>query len=397
MLFRFEIKKIFSKRIVLLAIVLFVLLDIVKIGLLHQETIGQDTLFQAKQKILEEIRGPITKETLSFVINRQRELDALVQNASYSTQYDPDTYSGYQYGDSMLFNEFYEAMDYAYHYTQNLQKKMEKASENLELFPSGSYEARVSEKILEAYGERVITNFYDTVGYEQYIGYDFSSLCVLLLLLLVISPLFAEEAEVQMDRLLLSSPKGRYSVARAKAAVAFFMAVVVPLLFCLVDFICFSLLFSLEGGTNPLYSLKYFRDTPFDGSIFQYLLLSLLLKILGSVFFSALYLFLSSRFSHSLPSFLCSGSVLLLSIIGNDFADTPLWNMVNPILLFANDEAFSSFRQADFFGRPVSALGFQLFCLLTVSIFLGWLAVKRNRNRNRIRAACRRKQYENIL
>lgn len=374
-LFKYEIKKVFSKRLVWIILGVFLLLDIAKIGMVYHEIIGSDTLYDGRKTLKNEIKGAITNDKLSFVIEKKRELDALVADQAYRTDYDSSTYSGYQYGDHFIFDEVYDELDYAYHYPDLLQKVKTKAEENLTLYPSNSYEAKMSQKILDVYKDRKILNYYDTMGFEAYFSYDFSTLLVLLFLLLALTPIFAEESEIKMDLLILSTPNGRKPITRAKLAASAAIALGSALLFLLLDLAMFFAFFSLEGGGNPLYSLQSFAYTAFNGSIIQFALLSICLKLIGSIFFGLIYLLLSSLFKTVLPALIGGGSILALIIVGNDFISFDWLRQISPLSLFTNRTLFQTFAQIDCFHNPVGSIYLLLgavtvLCVIMLSLIL---------------------------
>lgn len=358
-LFSYEIKKVFSKRLIWVILGFFLLLDIVKIGMLYNDTVVKDELSNGRQAVIDEIKGPITNEKISFVIGKKRELDELVGNRTYKTEYDSSTYTGYQFGDSIVFGKIYDDLDYAYHYTESLNRIKTKAEENLTIYPKNSYEAARSQKILDIYGEREIKSYYDTTGYEAYFSYDFSVLLILLFLLVSITPVFSEEREIEMNLLISSSPNGKRTTAKAKLLSVTAIALGVTLLFLLLDFLLFFFLFNLEGGNNPLYSLKSFAYTPLNISILQYAVLSSLLKLLGSLFFSLLYAFFSSACKSVLISIAEAVVTLLLLVSFNDFVSIDLFKYLSPVSLFTNRIMFQSYTSLNFFGIPVDGV-----CLL---------------------------------
>ena len=289
----YEFKKVFFRKLVLVIMAIFVMIDIFKIGLIYQNNFGNEVMmYNAKRTVTDQIKGEITNEKLSFVIQKKHKLDKIIQSEVFSTEYNPNTYSGYQYGDWNIFTEIYDSLDYAYHYPNLLQNIMNKATENISLYPSDSYEAMLSQKILNTYQNRRISFYYDTAGYEQYFKYDFSSLLVILLLLLILSPIFAEESELKMNLLILSSPKGKSSLIKSKLSVAVIISAIISLTFSFLDFILFFFIFRLEGANNPLYSIKSFAYTSFCGTIWQYMAISTLMKLFGSVFFAMLFIYL---------------------------------------------------------------------------------------------------------
>lgn len=371
-LFSYEIKKVFSKRLIWVFLGSFLLLDIVKIGMLYNDTIVKDTLSDGRQAVIDEIKGPITNEKISFVIDKKRELDDLVENRIYKTEYDSSTYTGYQFGDSIVFDKIYDDLDYAYHYTESLNKIKTKAEENLTIYPKDSYEAAMSQKILDIYGEREIKNYYDTTGYEAYFSYDFSALLILLFLLVSITPIFSEEREVRMNLLILSSPNGKRSTTKAKLLSVATITFGVAILFILLDFLLFFFLFNLEGGSNPLYSLTSFAYTPLNVSILQYVFISSFLKLIGSLFFGLLYALFSSAFKSVLSSMVGAGGMLLLLVFCNDFVSIDSFKCLSPISLFVNRILFQSYTSLNFFRIPVDC---SCLLLLFTAVLIGVMFV----------------------
>lgn len=371
-LFSYEIKKVFSKRLIWVFLGSFLLLDIVKIGMLYNDTIVKDTLSDGRQAVIDEIKGPIMNEKISFVIDKKRELDDLVENRTYKTEYDSSTYTGYQFGDSIVFDKIYDDLDYAYHYTESLNKIKTKAEENLTIYPKDSYEAAMSQKILDIYGEREIKNYYDTTGYEAYFSYDFSALLILLFLLVSITPIFSEEREVRMNLLILSSPNGKRSTTKAKLLAVATITFGVAILFILLDFLLFFFLFNLEGGSNPLYSLTSFAYTPLNVSILQYVFISSFLKLIGSLFFGLLYALFSSAFKSVLSSMVGAGGMLLLLVFCNDFVSLDSFKCLSPISLLVNRTLFQSYTSLNFF--RISVDGSYLLLLFT-AVLVGFMFV----------------------
>lgn len=370
LLFSYEIKKVFSKKLIWIILMLFLLLDIVKVGMLYQNTIGSDTLANGRQAVINEIKGPITSENLSFVIEKKRELDAMVAERTYQTNYDSSTYTGYQFGDSIVFSEIYDELNFAYHYPNLLQKIKTKAEENLTLYPNNSYETKRAQKILDTYSDRKIVNYYDATGYDAYFSYDFSTLLILLFLLFALTPIFAEESEVKMDLLILSTPNSRKPITKAKLSAAVTITLGSTLLFLLLDLLLFFTLFPLEGGENPLYSLQSFAYTTFNGSIIQYAILSISLKLIGSIFFSLLYLLFSSIFTTVLPALIGSGSVLFLLIFGNDFISVSWLRQISPLALFTNRTLFQAFAQINCFQNPIDSIYLLLGVVIVLSVIM---------------------------
>lgn len=352
-LFVYELKKIFSKKVVIVLMVAFLILDIMKIYMLYFETIKIDTLYEGRNKIICEIRGPITEEKLSFIVEKKRELEELVSSRAYSTEYNPSTYSGYEFGDYIIFRDVYDDLDYAYHYSDFLEQIRLKANENMELFPNNSPEFKSAKKISEIYKDREILDYYDFTGYESYLFYDFSSLLVLLLILFSITPVFAEEIELKMDYLILSSYQGRYKTRKVKLLVSIFVSTLITIVFNFLDYITFYCTIGFDGGSNPLYSLQSFAYTPFNGTIIQYVFLSICCEITGSILFCLIFLLFSSITKKALTSMVCGIGILVLFVLWNDFGSTDWLRMLTPIKLLNCHEIYQKLYVVEFFDLTI--------------------------------------------
>lgn len=332
-IFFFELKKCFTKRSVIIVFVLFLALNGFKIVSLNEKS--EDFFGYAEGKLLlkEEVSGEITYEKLAYVIEKKSELEKLVNERSYSTEFDENTYTGYQYGDYGIFKEVYEDLDYAYHYSEKLEDVLIKAKNNLLLYPENSSEYRFNERVIKLYSGRKITSYYNTEGYEKYFSYDFSVLLLLLLLVFAVSPVFSHEDETGMSTLLVSSPNGNRQTARAKLLSTLSFASVVSVAFAGFDFLCFAAVFGLKGLNNPLYSVKSFVYTPLNITIGQYILISALLKIAGSVLFCLGFLLFSKAVKKSAISILFAMGFTVLNALLNDFAFEGL-KLFLPVSLF---------------------------------------------------------------
>lgn len=332
-IFSFELKKYFTKRSVIIVFVLFLALNGFKIISLNEKSGDFSGYAEGKLRLKEEVSGEITYEKLSYVIEKKSELEKLVNERSYSTEFDKNTYTGYQYGDYGIFKEVYEDLDYAYHYSEKLEEILTKAKNNLSLYPENSSEYRFNARVIKLYSGRKITSYYNTEGYEKYFSYDFSALLLLLLLVFAVSPVFSHETETGMSTLLLSSPNGKTKTARAKLFSALAFSAVVSAVFAVFDFLCFAAVFGLKGLNNPLYSVKSFEYTPLNVTIGQYILISALLKISGSMLFCLVFLLFSKAFKKSAVSMLFAMGFAVLNAVLNDFAFEEL-KLFLPVSLF---------------------------------------------------------------
>ena len=93
--------------------------------------------------------GEITEEKISLLKKESDELAAEVADGLYSTEYDPNRYTGYIFGDNVLLNnEIKPKMSYCILYPNTSNKIALTAYENIDFYKSlgCDFEARKNEK-----------------------------------------------------------------------------------------------------------------------------------------------------------------------------------------------------------------------------------------------------------
>ena len=300
-----ESRKTICRRYVLLALTLFLLLDILKIGMDYsagkiREVAGNTPEMQAGfAKIYEKCKGPITEETAGFLASEYKRLCAEKADGTYSREYGAGKYSGYVFGDWYLMDRyFYKPFAYMVRYPQRMDEILVKVRENLDFYTSvgNSSEAAKSRYILSHYTGRHIDEFALTDGWESLLSFDFSDLLILLLLILGVAAGFTRETETGMELLLRSSRRGRWPMLLSKCGAAVLFAVLLTAAFSAVNFITYGVLCGFEGSGLPLYALESYQNTPYDGTIASFYLLCSTLKAVGFAL-CALWLLLLSVLS----------------------------------------------------------------------------------------------------
>lgn len=308
-LFYLEARKGILRRSVLIALILFMCLDILKIGLDYRsgairEVIGNTEGMQAGfAEIYNKAKGPITSETAEFLVNEYQRLSQAVADGTYSRKRQEGTYSGYVYGDYYLLGSyFYPQMSYCVQYTTRMTERLEQESKNLKFYQSvgNKFMTAKSAYILQHYADRSISSFYLMDSWESLLKYDFSDLLILLLLILGVAANFTRERETGMTMLLSSSKHGGWPMLASKCGTAVFYAIGLTLVFSLLNLMTYGVLFGFQGLDCPLYAIEAYQDSPFGGTVGQFYLLSCEMKALGFSVFSLLLLLLSACFQRTL-------------------------------------------------------------------------------------------------
>lgn len=329
-----EARKGILRKSVLIALILFLCLDILKIGLDYRsgairEVIGNTEGMQAGfAEVYDKTKGPITSETAEFLVNEYQRLSQAVADGTYSRNLQEGTYSGYIYGDYYLFcSYFYPQMSYCVQYSSRMAERLEQEADNLKFYQSMGNKsmAAKSDYILRHYANRSITSFYLMDSWESLLKYNFSDLLILLLLILGVASSFTREKETGMTMLLSSCKRGGWPMLASKCATAVFYAIGLTLVFSLLNLMTYGVLFGFQGLDCPLYAIETYQDTPFSGTVGQFYLLSCVMKVLGFSALSLLLLLLSACFRRTLyPCIFGVGVSVVVSYLSG-WAASPVW------------------------------------------------------------------------
>lgn len=345
---RYELKKIWGRRIFLLAFVIFVILDSAKIMYDSYKYHPKNIYNIRRSELYDMVEGEWNSETIDYVVSTYKNASKIVSSGSYSTEPDqPGTFTGYIFGDYGLFGEVFDKMDYMYNYHSEMESTLKKAVENVELYEKlgNEYSAAENRKILEMYSDRSVSAFYDTDGAFALFSYDIASVMIMMLMILSLAPVFTCEKETEMQLLLRTSVNGGKRLIIAKIVASLLTALVITVVFSAVDIVTFTTAYGIKCYKLPLYAIKQFSNTPLSCSIGAYFSIDFLYKISGILIMSLIYLILSSVSPDEIISFCSCFAVTILFILMD--------GAYNPIRLMTSRELFIEFDTINILGIPV--------------------------------------------
>lgn len=344
---KFELKKIWHRRIYIIAFILFIILDAAKIITSNTHRYI-DSYTKARSELYDQVEGAWDMENIDYVVEKYRNASEIVSTGRYSTEPDqPGTVTGYIFGDFGLFSELYEKMDYMYNYSSSMKGTLQKAQDNTGFYKgkNNEYKMRESKKILAMYSGRNISEFYDTDGAFALISYDLSSVMIMLLMILALSPIVTCEKETEMQLLLKTSVKGGKPLITAKIIAAAITATVITAVITIVDIAAFTGAYGIKCFGIPMYSIAEFRNTPLSCTIGMYLLIDFVYKLLGMILMSLVFIIISAVSTDDIISFCgCFAVTLLMIFTGGKWS---------PISLMTSREMFKGFDAVNISGCPI--------------------------------------------
>lgn len=149
-------------------------------------------------------------------------------------------------------------------------------------------------------------------GWDGLLSHDSLDLLFVLLLLLLITPVFCQEYESGMNELVTTEPKGSKHQALHKIVLVVLAACALCLLNSGMRFLFYDLKYGLPHGDYPLQSLSYFATSARKATLIGAFLKISFGKLLGSLSFAMLILFVSACVrKYALTLFVSTAAILL--------------------------------------------------------------------------------------
>lgn len=385
----FELKKIFSARLLLIGIVLLMAVNIFKIAdMYHSSELCDPDFSQFNDiyyRIYNGVKGDIDDEKLRTI---QANYEYAAAAASGAQKIDPDrSYSGNAVLDMNILMRINDDITYLSSYEEKNAAMISMAEENIAFYDKygNEYYASVNRQIAGLYSDRSIDKYYDTRYTEMFIGYDLSTLFVLILVIAGLSPVFASEKSTEMRLMNNAMQKGGARLVFAKAAAAAVFSLVITLLFFAADLVAFLAFFPIdtESFALPLYALQTMSDTAFSGSILSFLMYTLLCRYIAVLTAAFVTLAVSSLLKEQSVVFCVSAALVAAMVLFCGYAPVYLEKIAlfDPMKLLALRVLTNSCTFLKLFGRPVLAAkvcAFSSVVFIAVLLFVVCLA---NKNR----------------
>lgn len=393
-LIQYECFKLFCKRSTLVILLVFSVINLIKI---HSEYKSYSYLSDGTDsrswnstywELYKEYSGEITEEKIESLLAVYEPLvNATADMTANTALNNPDTLTGNQYSDRNLLTKYYvNPMRYFYGYQAFAKEIARKAMENVNLYQSlgNTYEVRKNSVIYNLYTNRSITTFSYGEMYNYYLNYDFSTMLIFLICLYGLVGTFVSEKETQMDILLLTNRNGGRKTTAAKLIAVTLFVTGISLWFSVLDFAGFCASFhSMAGGNLPVYAISNFSAASVNISLFQYAILSAIIRAIGFWSIGMLLLLVSMFWRNALIPFVLDFAICLILIISgasSAYTSNLLLKSLNPYSLLTNRILFGKTELLNVFGYPVlsyaAAIAFSVAAGIFVAAAIFFLSAK---------------------
>ncbi len=375
---RFEFKKLFIKKSLLIITAFLCIFNIISIVRHNNLYGGGNTAMQnASYTVYSVYKGTLTEEKLAEIARLREQADKILSpfgTGSFSTEYDPEKYySGYAYGDAGIFYELSEEVNRLTSYSQSISELSAQAEEQLKNHRINEYFQKINKNIARLYGGRELTTLTHNKGMGDFLDYKFSSVLCIILLITGTVLIFTSDKDTGADIYLNSSVNGRGKTAAAKLAAAWFYTFLITLLFFAVDLITYTVMLRIDGFEQPLYSLTDYFSTPYTMAIWQFILLYFLLQLLGFLCIASLTalvtVIMKKPILSVIGSFACFIAMLLLKTYC--LSQSNRWiNLFNPLVPVTAPKYIKRYDVIKVFSEPIPFFDTALICVIVLTALL---------------------------
>jgi len=242
-------------------------------------------------------------------------------------------------------------------------------------------------------------------GVENILNNNISDILILFTIFAAAIFIFTKDKEIGIINLLYSYPKGRSRLCLNKIGALFFITVILNLLFMAVLTIISISTYGLGDLSRPIQSVNGYLECNFNFSVGEYLVVSLIFKILGSFLWSilfALICILSSNNAqiYGVSALISVTEVLLYNNISR-ISNFGLLHDFNLVSFIKPDNIFFTYRNLNIFGYPVNALLIisAVWLILTVALLISVNVIYaggKNQEYKRIRISIRKHSSEKV-
>lgn len=363
-LLKFELYKIFTRKNIYIALLLFLIIY----GVYVSSNIGRPEGYESYRQWT----GPVTGEKVKAALEGIDEINSkynikdgiLPGNIAISPE-DVTRMSVY----SMVLDAEYRVKTRDW----NLEV-IKKDIEAMEQKGTKGYEYSVRKMEYNMIQNTMEPGIYFISGVSQAVDYtgSFGFIFMAAMVLLGLSPVFSEEYSTNMDALILSSKNGRNKTAGAKILSSVVYIAASALFFSGVVMLVNMYLYGSTGWDAPLQNMFKYLMSPYSLDIGQYYVIQFLFHTAGLVSFGFLVLLISSASKSSLVTIFAGGIIYIVPLVANSLlSGGPGWLLELAKFGFSEfakvENIFRWFKAYDIFGFPILYPAAAVFVMIALS------------------------------
>lgn len=300
---KYELTKILKNKIVIAFIILFFVLDIF---IIINTNLTQINMMRYEQyanfnELYKEIKGKITTKSVNRLYEAEKEFDV--------------------YGDIPTMTLAVAKDNYDYRNRASEVVKM--ARRNYNIYENNKKAKLTNKYIANKFENRSINSYYRTDGIDEYLKYDYSTIMVVMLLVIITSILFVNDRKIGMDKVINTTIYGNNKLALAKINTIICLSIILSIMYRGIESIVFFILYRYDGLLMPMYSVTEYTNSFFGGTILSAFMIDIIMKTIGCIMIgliiSACVLFINNTACAYVISILISTIVKLPVLLFDNY------------------------------------------------------------------------------
>lgn len=334
MLFLYELKKLYKNKVFISLLILFSLLNILCIYDTCKDYISDD-VYQTELSLTDKFEGTLTKEKVDTISENYIRLSDIINSNSYSTEYDNSTYTGYQMMDYNVFSKLNNEIYRIYNLKETTKETLDSINSSADFFKNCNNINQYNkyQKLANSITDRNITEIHNYTGVNEYINYNLSILFILVITIFI--SVFEFSSDKEMIDIIYTSSNSKKNIFKVKIASLLFNITIITIIFSILDLLTFKILIGNRGIFSPLFYLEQFSTTFFNGSIFSFAIINIIVKIICLIVISLFACCITIIIKKSNYS-------MIVSILALAFLLSTSNNIYNPLnLIYINQDFIS--------------------------------------------------------
>lgn len=360
-LLKYELKKLFGRRGLIVSVLLLLVLNAVIIGVSYKTTefnIKNDELYEIYQLYLSD------RET--FDANYNKFLEDRANGAELTAEF------GYY---ARVKNDVKNIIEHP-----NTLKKISISSERLMHesvkagYNEGDYIYDFQNKTREMYAnaaEKVRLPLTPISGWDKYFDYTIVNYILFAAVFLVICTVYVPERIGAIYPLIRTAKKGRVQLSLAKLGAVIISTALTVLLFFGTSFAVFALREGFSSALCPIQSIRAFSTCPYIITVGEYFMINTLVRLGGFILFGCICAFFASMLCDYVSSFAFTAIILavnyILSTMDYNSLNAPPIHL-NLFAMTAPDNFFTRYYAAEFGGKLVEFLPLYIIVVVGISL-----------------------------
>lgn len=312
-LFIYELKKVFSNRLVYILLIIFLIASNAS-SILPMIMDPQNAIIRSYdyEEFVKNYGGKLTQNNYSIIMYEFHCAEKYYNENEGIDYGEPGKFSQTRIMDYYLLQGVIYDIEYIIKYADSNAHALKQAQSNIELYKSrnDTYMVNQNKLILDMYSQKPALKIINTNGWF-YLNYNTQCFFILILLVIFISPIFSSEHENKMHPLIYSSVRGKKGILIAKLLTAATFAISVSVIFGVFNCGLCIFRYVLTGFSEYIQNYSYYTLSPFNITLGEYIAVHTLLIAFGSVCFSLIICLISAICKNGITSIAVSAVVVM--------------------------------------------------------------------------------------